>query len=201
LPFPGPRASIPATTEFRSTWIVSSLESLRACGHFEQYRAHLPDHQDEILSCIAGAWLPIAAARSHYRACDALNLTPEQALAMVRSSGGQIHRFWHASLISSAERAGASPWEVLSQLHRVWRRGANGGAVAVFRRGNREARAEYVGCELFDIPYFRRAVGRMLFALGERFAEKLSVEDAPTSESDPALAKLNDSAAYRLRWG
>jgi hypothetical protein len=92
LHLPGSRKSIPNTTAFRSTWVVSSLESLRSGGHWDRYLEKLVDHHGEVLSCVAGVWLPIGVARAHYRACDALGLSSEEVTALGQGPGGQVRR-------------------------------------------------------------------------------------------------------------
>jgi hypothetical protein len=169
VPLPGPRSKIPPATAYRSTWVVSSLDTLRAHGHYERYLGELREHRDEILSCVAATWLPMPVVRAHYRACDALKLSDEEIASMALGPAARIRRAWNARIIAAAEHAKEDPWPVLAQLDRQWRRSANGGALGVFRLGAREARIEYVGCELFRIPYYCQAVRAVLLSLVERF--------------------------------
>jgi hypothetical protein len=192
VPLPGVRASIPPATAYRSTWVVQSLDTLRHHGLFDRYLASLREHREEILSCIAGTWLPMPVVCAHYRACDSLGLSETQMTEMLRGPGVRVRRAWYASLIAAAEGAKEDPWSILSQIDRIWHRGANGGAAAVFRLGPREARVEYVGCELFRIPYYCQAVRVVLHALIERFG------------ADPAVRMMiphgADEGVYLLRW-
>jgi hypothetical protein len=188
LDFP---ASVEPATEFRSTWVVSSLEGLRAHGHFDRYQALLRSHHDEVLNCVAGAWLPMKAVRAHYAACEALSLSTEEVARMSRE-GGAVRRAWHSNIIAAAQRPGAEIWGILKQLHKLWLRGSNGGAAAVFQLGPKRARVEYVGCELFDIPYFRDAVGAVLLILGSHLCPTLRV--TPFEGGQPG------SARYILDW-
>jgi hypothetical protein len=192
LPFPGPRKGIPTATAFRSTWVVSSLESLRSGGPWERYLEQLLEHRDEVLSSVAGVWLPMSVARAHYRACDALGLSSEEVAALGRGPGGQVRRAWYATFIAAVGKPDASAWPILSQLDRMWQRSANGGAVAVFRLGARQVRIEYVGCELFDIPYFRQAVRTVLLALADHFGGRSVVRTVPQPTSD--------ECHYHMQW-
>src|SRR4051812_48379355 len=71
----GSREAVRPTERFRSTWLASSLRSLRERGLIDAYVQHLPrEHHEAILSSVAGTWLPIATGMAHYRACDALSL-------------------------------------------------------------------------------------------------------------------------------
>lgn len=165
---------------FRSTWIVSSLEALRASEHWEDYLASLREHRDEVLAAIAGAWLPMDVAGAHYRACEALGLSSAQVAAMV--SRGDIRKAWYAPYIDLAKRAG-SPWEILLLLDRMWRRSVDGGAVSIVRLGDAQARIDFRGCELFDIAYFREGVRTVLTALLAHACELPEVRILPQAES------------------
>jgi hypothetical protein len=103
-------------------------------------------------------------ARTHYQACERLQLDAEQIEAMARA-GGNVRRAWYANTIAAAQRPGATVWMFLPQLQKFWLRSANGGAVAVFQLDAASARLHYVGCSLFDIQYFREAFRVVLLLL------------------------------------
>lgn len=195
VPFPGPRSTIPPATAYRSTWVVSSLDALRFHGHFERYLEALHEHREEILACIAGTWLPMPVVSAHYRACDALRLSEAQVIEMGQGPGVRVRRAWFARFIAAGETEGAreDPWTILAQLGRTWLRGANGGAAGVFRTGPKEARIEYVGCELFRIPYYCQAVRVVLLGLVERFGSDATVR--------MLLDHGADDGVYLLHWG
>ena len=193
LPFPGPRARIAPATQFRSTWVVSSVQSLREHGHFERYVALLPSSlREPIVSAIAGVWLPMPTVRAHYDACDQLHLGTDAQILMGRAVGERVKGSLLSTAVRAAKGAGITPWIVLPQFHRLWMRGADGGAAAVFRLGPKEARAEFVGCELFDVGYFRHAFRGVLVALTSLFCETAFVHE---------LAHRSPSeCAYRIQW-
>lgn len=128
----------------------------------------LGEHRDEILFCIAGAWLPMKVAREHYRACNRLELSDDEYLAITRTG-------------AEARAPGATPWTAFTLTHRGWSRACDGGAVGIYALGEKRARLEFVGCELFDIPYFRRAVRFMIYLMAWRSAEDLRVVEAAES--------------------
>jgi hypothetical protein len=172
---------------------VSSLESLRSSGHFERYLTALDErHREPILSCVAGAWLPMAVVSAHYRACDTLGISNLEMTAMSRGPGGHVRRAWFTNYITAADRGKETPWSILAQLDRTWHRGANGGACGIFRVGQKQARIEYVGCELFGISYYRQSVRSVLLVLTERFG------DAPSARLLPQGA--TDEGHYLLQW-
>jgi len=190
LPFPAPRETIAPATAYRSTWIVSSLQTLRERGHFEAYKRALTAHHDTILTALAGSWLPIDVARAHYEACDALGLGRDEQIAMGAAVGNRAQGTLLATAVKAAKGAGITPWTIIPQFDRLYRRGANGGAAAVFKLGPKEARAEFVGCELFDVDYFRHAFCGVLINVGSLFCEKAYIHDLPRRRRGDAVFKL-----------
>ena len=173
---PAPQGVIPPTTSFRSTWIVASQQGLRARGFFDRYERRLVNHRDAILSAIAGVWLPIDVVRSHYEACEELSIPDPEYVLMVKA-GSQVRQAWFSRLIAEAQHPEATPWTALHLMHRGWARAAEGGAVGISRLGDNCGRLEYVGCSLFEIPYFRRAVQFMIQFLVARTAAEAAVRD------------------------
>ena len=88
--------------------------------------------------------------------------------------------------------AGVTPWAMVMQVDKFWRRTSDGGAVAAFRLGPKEVREEYVACELFDVPYFRRAFRGVLQAFGDLFCSKGYVHELPR--------RARGEANYRAQW-
>jgi hypothetical protein len=153
-----PRKDVPQVTQWRSTWVTSSLQTLRARGLFERYVSALPDeHRATLPLTVTGVWLPIATARAHYQACNALGFSQSEArdlgLAVGERAQGTILR----TVVALVKGVGVDGWSLMTHVPRIWERGARGGAVAVYRVGPKEANVEVLGCELFDVPYFRAA--------------------------------------------
>jgi len=192
LPFSQDRAHVLPASQFRSTWIVSSLQSLRERGHFERYLAGLAAHKAEILECVAGTWLPLRVAHAHYAACDALRLATEEQLAMGRAVGGRAQGSILQTAAKAARGAGVTPWTILPQFDRLWRRGANGGVIAVTKTGPKEARVEIVGCALFDVDYFRNAFRGVLLGIGDLFCRTPYVHDVGR--------RIPGEAMFQLQW-
>jgi hypothetical protein len=171
---------------------VSSLQTLRERGHFESYRRALVSHHDAILSALAGSWLPMAVARAHYDACERLGLDLHEQVAIGEAVGMRSQGTLLSTAAKAARGAGVTPWTIVPQFDRLYRRGANGGAAAVFKLGPKEVRAEFVGCELFDVPYFRRAFRGVLQNVGALFCEKIYIHDV--------AGRRRGEALYRLQW-
>ena len=180
---PGPRHTIPAVTGFRSAWVISSRESLQAAGLEERYLENLRQHRDEVLSSSPNGWLPIRVARAHYRACDAIGLTSQEILAVVRRPQGGKRKSWYTKFVIGAVNAKGTPWEFLSRLDRMWCASANGGALTVFRVGAKQARIECLGCELFDIGYFRQAMRTVFLSMLEQFGSTVVVRLLPVTKA------------------
>jgi hypothetical protein len=179
LPFPVPRAQIEHATHYRSTWVVSSLQSLRAAGLFDRYVALLPTTmKSEILDAVAGVWMPMPIARAHYVACDELGLTTDEQLALGASVGERAQGNVLSNVVRAARGAGVTPWTIFPQFQRLWARGANGGSVAVFRLGPKDARAEFMGCELFDVAYFRHAFRGVVLGILSLFCRRAYAHEA-----------------------
>lgn len=194
LPFPVARAKIPTTMNWRSTWVVSSIQSLKARGHFDKYSKLLgTTHRDAILLAVAGMWLPIAVARAHYEACDALGLPRSEQVEMGLAVGERAQ----GTLLRTATRvvtgSGVTPWTVVPQLQRLWERGADGGGTSVLKVGPKEAIVETIGCELFDVPYFRHAYAGVILGIVKLLCKRAYAHDetAPLAQGECAL---------RLQW-
>lgn len=193
LPFSPESASTPKTTQFRSTWVVASRRALQEHGHHERYVELLAgEHKREILESVAGTWLEMRVVRAHYEACDRLGLTSQEQLAMGRAVGDRAQGNLLATAVRLAQGAGVTPWTVFPQFDRLWRRGANGGAVAVVKLGPKEARLDVRGCELFDVPYFRTAFRGVLLGIVGLFCQRVYVHDV--------TPRAAGTAAFRFQW-
>jgi hypothetical protein len=193
LPFEQPKERIPHARAFRSTWIISSVRSLQERGHYDRYLELLSaEHHDAVLLSVAGVWLPMAVARAHYEACQRLELSKDEQTAMGLAVGDRGQGSLLSTVVMAARGAGVTPWTILPQFQRLWLRGANGGAMSVTALGPKEAKVETVGCELFDIDYFRVAFGGVLFGIMRRFAQKAYYHEVP--------GRLRHGSLYRFQW-
>ena len=188
-----PRASIKPVYSVRSTLIISSLAVLRQRGHFERYLGVVdPAHRETLLGAIAGMWLPVAPATAHYAACEALGLPVTEQLEIFRASGKRSQGSMLGTAVLLAKGAGVTPWTLLGQLDRLFRRGFEGAAVAAYRIGPKEARADAVALPLLRIPYFRRGLGVVLETMVSLFCRRAYVADA-----EP---RVSDEVSYRVQW-
>jgi hypothetical protein len=178
LALPVGRESVSPPTHFRSTWIVSSQQRLQKSGYFDRYLIHLTKAQRDALAyCVAGAWLPMALARAHYAACDALALSADEQLRMGQLVGDQGAATLISTVAKVAKGVGVTPWSIFPHFDRVWRRGADGGAVMVTRLGPKDALGEVVACALFDVPYFRVAFRGVVLGMMQRFSSSMFIRE------------------------
>lgn len=192
VPLPAPRETIRPATEYRSTWLVSSLQALRARGLFDEYRRNLRAHEETILSALVGVWLPMDVARAHYDACERLGLSEAEQVAMGDAVGDRMRGTLLATVVKTARGAGVTPWTIIPHVARICARGTNGGGAAAYKLGPKEARLEFVGVELFDVDYFRNAFRGVLLGVGSLFCEKGYVHDLPR--------RRRGEANFRLQW-
>jgi hypothetical protein len=195
LPFPSPRKEmVPLATQFRSTWLTSSLRAIKDRQRLDEYLSHLPKPlHDIVLNSVAGVWLPIEVAIAHYDACDALHFTNFELLAI----GREVHTPAPASvfglLVKLATGAGATPWTALSQFNRLWERVWIGGGVGVFKLGPKEARLELVGWPCSRSNYIRHAMRGVVSGMLEMFCTKAYMTDLPRYCTPNTLG-------YRCAW-
>lgn len=194
VPLPAPKHQLPPTTQFRSTWIVSSQNTLRERGHYDRYVELLPPElRETITMTIVGAWLPIEHAVAHYTACDRLELSAADRVELGRA----VTKHLDQTLLSTAARlatsAGATVWTPLGQIRRLWERMFVGGGMAVYKLGPKETRIEVHGCALAPIAYFRTGLQGVLQGIGERFCQKLYVSEIPRMTTPTSIA-------YRGSW-
>ena len=168
-----PLERLPMATDFRTTWLASSLAALRNRGLLEQYTQHLAEeYHDVVLHSVAGQWAPIEVADAHYAACDALNL-PVEELSKI---GAEVTQRVHGSILSTfvklAKQSGVSPWTVLGQLDRLWDKIWVGGGVRVYRTGRKDALVEIVRWPLAGKRYLRETMPSVIQAIMLLFCRK-----------------------------
>jgi hypothetical protein len=194
LPFPTARAVVPDATHFRSTWLSSSLQAIRALGHLDRYLELLPRHfHDSVLGTVAGMWLPIEVAIAHYRALDQLGLPRHGANAIGLEVTRKVHGTSLKLAVRLAQQAGVTPWTIFSQMHRLWDRVWVGGGLAVYKVGPKEAVVEAIRWRVAEIPYVRYTMPAVTLGIVEMFCQKAFVHDVPELASHSSLG-------MRVQW-
>jgi len=180
LPLHVPRNQLVPTSQFRSTWVVSSQNTLRDRGHYHRYLELLPaEHREALSMMIVGGWVPIDVAEAHYGTCEALDLPSSERLAIGRAVTKHLNQTLLSTAVRLATHSGATVWTPLSHFYRLWNRMFVGGGVTVLKLGPKEARIEVLDCTLAHIPYFRTGLQGVLLGVGELFASRLYVREVP----------------------
>lgn len=193
LALPAARSRIAMATRFRSTWLTSSLQALRERGLYERYVAALsPAYAETIMSCVAGMWLPMGAGMAHYETCDRLDLAVPEQIAM----GTQVMRHTHRNVLAMALRLVSkhdAPWTIFAQSQRLWDRIWDGGAIGVFRTGEREVRLELFGWPCARFQYCRVSMRGVVLGITELFCDQATVTDVPSLRSATSMG-------FRVAW-
>lgn len=173
LPYPAPFDSLEPVTEIRSTLIASSLQSLKARGHFDRYsRLLAAEHRDTILHCIAGQWFPIAVGLAHYSACDRLGLSVAEQLDIGSDVSRRVHETFLGVLVKMAKGVGVSPWLVLGKGNQLFSRLARGGGIQITKVGPKDVEIEIARLPLLEVTYFRNACQALYQVAIGMFAEQ-----------------------------
>jgi hypothetical protein len=194
LPFRSPRERIVNARGIRSTWLGSSLQAIRERNLFDQYIAHVtPQHREPILESVAGMWLPMDVGVAHYQACDRLRLGKRERWEIGVQVTQKVHGTSLGLAIRMAKQTGVTPWTILAQLGRLWDRVYQGGDVAVYKRGPKEAVVEIAGWPLAPIPYVQHTMPAVVHAIVAMFCATVYTHDVPTLAS-------SSSIGLRLQW-
>jgi hypothetical protein len=181
-------------TAYRSTWITTSLLTLKARGHYLRYVDVLPrQHHEDVLMMPAAAWTPVATCLAHYRACEALGLGDAEVLAMGRDTSRRAQGAIAATLLKLTRGAGGTPWAGLAHVTRLTSRSMQGGGVAVYRLGPKDARLELAGFPLAQIPYCRVGMRGVCLSMLELYSRSGIVYEVPALCSSRTLA-------FHLAW-
>ena len=182
------------TTEFKSTWLTASLETLRARGHFDRYVANLDrEHHDAVLHAISGNWLPVNVCLAHYRACDALHLTTAEQMLMGRGVLSRLQKTLFSVAFRVAREAGVTPWPLLKTFPAEFEKQWRGGACGIFRIGPKDARMELIGFPAASISYARVGLRGLALGLCELVCARCYVHDVAEGCDESSLA-------YRIAW-
>jgi hypothetical protein len=151
-----PRDATPPVTSVRSTLLAASRHTIRTMGWEERYLAVLPKELNlELQMLTAGSWVSLELATLHYTACDAMKLDPHDMNAIGADVSLRTQRTFIGTLGKAASGAGATPWLLLGNVHRIWDRMFEGGDNSVYKIGPKEALVLLQGCPLLELTYFR----------------------------------------------
>jgi hypothetical protein len=190
---PPPSQGVVQLAQVRGTLVTASIHALGERGLLDRYYANLPlPERDEMKAVIASSWIPETLARAHYHACEALQLSQVDIAAIGGEVGAKIRATFLGALLRAARETGATPWLYFRGLPRLYPRICIGGAMAIYKLGPKEARAEWYAIPGLTIPYFRAA-----FRAGNRSIIELFCQKAYVTE---VRATAGGDWAYRASW-
>jgi hypothetical protein len=194
VPYPAPRDRVPVVRRIRSGLLCSSLQAVRARHLESAYFAKLPrEYHERVLSLTAAEWIGPELAFAHYDALDALGMTPEQIEQNGLQVAQQLQRGFLSVVLRFAVESGVTPWAVLERYQKLWERYFDGSAVAVWKRGPKEARAQVAGFPLARIGYVQVGVGGIMRGVLELVCRRAYVVPMRTQSDATTLT-------YRISW-
>jgi hypothetical protein len=178
----------------RSTVLIGSIDAMRESPRWDEYVEALDaPFRETLLTSVAATWVPVAAAAAHYRACDALGLSKRDAWDIGVEVTQKVHGTSLALAIRLAKQAGVTPWTILAQLPRLWDRVWQGGGIAVYKHGPKEAVLEAIQWRLAGIPYVRYTMPAVVHGIVEMFCTKVYVTEMKSMMTETSLG-------MKLQW-
>jgi hypothetical protein len=178
----------------RSTLLIGSIDAVKTTDRWPRYLAALPArHHDILLQAVAGTWIPLEASLAHYATCDTLDFTQDEQVQNGRVTFDRSGATVFGTIIKMAKGAGVTPWTLISSFQRFWDRGYDGGGIAVYKLGPKEARIETVNIGLLESRYYKNALRGVVMGAMEKFCTKAYVTELPGKRGPHA-------ALFRVQW-
>ncbi len=186
---------VPPVTAVRGTLVVSSQGVMREHGLEERYWAAVdPAHERALREVIAASWVPIEVGLAHYRAMDALGFSRQQAFEIGVKVIQKTNQSFIGTLARSLRITGSvSPLIVLNRADRIVGRLVEGGGVAAYQLGPKEARLEMHDNPLASIAYCIEGWRGLIEGALELVAKRVFVSQKPTPPGADILA-------YGISW-
>jgi len=180
---PKPRPVIQA----RSTLIVSAIQTLRAHGIYDRYSELLsPGLRQEMMSLVAGLWIPGELALEHFRTMDKLGLsksTIEAVGAEVAERGAKT-----TLAVVPGAKSERDPWKMLVTSHRNLDTNWRGSDIMVVKEGPQHAVVIWAGQPCASIPYFVTSWGAFLRAVTNQYCTSANHRIDHEQSSSTAIA-------------
>jgi hypothetical protein len=173
----------------KSTVLLASIEGVRRAGRFDEYASFVPkEHRAPLFESIAGTWLSVDTAAAHYAACDALRFSALEQAVMGRSTANQVGESMVGTVSRLAQQVGATPLLYFAQFQRLWARAYDGGGIAVYRTGPKDARLELISFSLCTSVHYRNALRGWVEGLGSLFCSRLFLRELPQPHGPQSMA-------------
>jgi hypothetical protein len=181
-PPPQSKRDTPSVDAVRGFVFSSGLRWMEQRQLTARYNALLPpDLQRSWSTRTTAEWIPLADALRTYEACDALGLSVADQIDLGRFVSAANNGVVVATMVRLLGKLGATPWTALRHVDRVWKRSNRGGAVAVFKLGERAARLEIWKCGLASSPFFVTSMRGAIGAGMDAFCARAIVTEVPGS--------------------
>jgi hypothetical protein len=183
----------PPVDAVRGFVFLSGLRWMERHGLYDKFIGLLPESfraRPQMMT--TSEWIPLDEALIAYAACDGLELSVTDQIEVGRevvlaNNGVVINTI--ARLVGQV----SSPWLAMKHADRAWGRSNRGGAVAIYKLSEKQARLEFWQCPLARSPFFVTSM-RGAIAVGlEPFCERVTVTDIPEQTT-------KDGFALRATW-
>jgi hypothetical protein len=184
-----------AARHIRSTVLLSSVAAIRSAGLGEAYMSALdPKHRSFIEGSVVGMWVPMDTAMAHYRACDSLGMSNDTAASLGRSVFDRTAGTLLGTVVKLSKASGVNPWTILPLFQRFWQRGFDGGGIAVYKLGPKDAQIDAVAIAVNDVRYFRHALRGLVMGVLDMFSAKTYVRELV------GIPRDTGAVHYRVQW-
>jgi hypothetical protein len=184
----------PQVSRVRSTLLSASVQTVRLMGWEKRYFETLPPGlHGEIQTLPAGIWVPIDLAIAHYTACDQMGLSTDDMKSVGNAVALRTQKTFVGTLGSVAAGAGATPWHIFQQGHRIWGRIFDGGDHVGYKAGPKDIDIVCMGCPLLRLKYFRTSMPAYYAALAGVLARSVHWHELPEHRGD-------DKIGLRVSW-
>jgi hypothetical protein len=185
VPFRTPTPRL--VTEARSTLIVSGIQTLRARGLYERYVELLsPSLRQEIMSLVAGLWIPGNLALEHYRTMDKLGLDT----SLIEAIGAEVSQRGARTVLKRAPTTNTdrTPWKMFELIQRNLDTNWRGSDMMVIKEGPQEAISIWEGQPCASVPYFVTSWGGFMRASTSRYCTSAQHRYLPDRSSPTTIA-------------
>jgi hypothetical protein len=184
----------PPVDAVRGFVFTSGLRWMEKHDIAERFKQLLPDYLRELIpNLTTNDWVPIDQALDAYAACDALALPADQQIELGRFVSQANNGVVIQTISRLMGKLGATPWMALAHADKAWNRSNRGGAIAVYKVGEKIARLEFWQCPLARSPFFITSMRGAIAVGAEPFAERIVITEIPDMTS-------GDGFALRVMW-
>jgi hypothetical protein len=184
----------PRVDAVRGFVFTSGLRWMEKQGVAERFKQLLPEYLRELIPNLTTSdWVPIDQALDAYAACDALALPAEQQIELGRFVSQANNGVVIQTISRLMGKLGATPWMALGHADKAWNRSNRGGAIAVYKVGEKIARLEFWQCPLARSPFFITSMRGAIAIGAEPFAERVVITEIPDMTT-------SDGFALRVMW-